>query len=67
MKVSPNEKLATCVEIVIKQECLEKFITATIKKHEKAINEQGNIQFDVLQSKKNECFFLLYEVYENAS
>ena len=57
MKAPPNEKIATCVEIVIKQKYLKQFINATIKKHEAAINEQGNIQFDVLQSKENECFF----------
>ncbi len=43
----------------------EDFRKATIRNHEKTRMENGNIRFDVLQSKSDPCHFILYEVYRS--
>ncbi|MEX0987406.1 MAG: antibiotic biosynthesis monooxygenase [Bacteroidales bacterium] len=56
--------IATIVHVYVKPEHRESFITATVKNHEKSINEPGNLRFDVLQKGDDPNQFALYEAYE---
>ena len=58
--------LVTCVSVVVKPECIGKFIEATVKNHAQAVREKGNLRFDVLQSIDDPVRFTLYEAYESA-
>ena len=53
----------TLVEVHVKPEHINDFITATRRNHEASIQEPGNRRFDVLQSPDDPARFLLYEVY----
>jgi autoinducer 2-degrading protein len=53
----------TLVEVHVKPEHINDFITATRHNHEASIQEPGNRRFDVLQSPDDPARFLLYEVY----
>ncbi len=54
----------TIVNIIVKPECLDDFIKATLANSEASSKEPGNLRFDVLQSKDDPCRFLLYEAYD---
>jgi len=54
----------TCVTVFVKEEHIDDFIEATIPNHEGALEEPGNVRFDVLQSVDDPSRFMLYEVYE---
>lgn len=53
------------VIIVVKDECIDAFIAATIENQKNSIKEEGIIRFDVLQNKNVSNSFMLYEVYKN--
>jgi autoinducer 2-degrading protein len=53
----------TLVEVHVKPEYINDFITATRRNHEASIQEPGNRRFDVLQSPDDPARFLLYEAY----
>ncbi len=53
-----------CVTIFVKEEHIDDFIDATIPNHEGALEEPGNLRFDVLQSVEDPTRFILYEAYE---
>jgi len=55
--------IATTVTVYVKTGFTEDFIRHTIENHKNTKKEPGNIRFDFLQSKKDPCRFLLYEVF----
>jgi autoinducer 2-degrading protein len=55
----------TLVHVHVKPEYLEAFIKATRSNHENSIREPGNRRFDILQSKDDPCYFVLYEAYNS--
>ena len=57
--------LAYVVEVYVKKDFIEKFRKATVSNHENTIKEEGNIRFDLLQSKDDPARFTLYEVYKS--
>ena len=54
----------TLVHVHVKPEHLEAFLKATRANHEQSVQEPGNRRFDVLQSKDDPCYLLLYEAYQ---
>lgn len=56
----------TLVYVQVVREHIEDFRDATLENARESANEPGNIRFDVLQSKENPAFFVLYEAYESA-
>lgn len=57
--------IVTCVTVFVKKEHLQDFIEATLENHRNSIKEEGNLRFDVLQSKNDDTRFFLYEAYES--
>jgi len=57
--------VVTAVMIQVKADAINSFLDATVKNHEGALKEPGNLRFDVLQDKDDPCRFMLYEVYES--
>ncbi len=57
--------LVTAVHIQVKPDAIASFIEATIKNHEAAVKEKGNLRFDFLQNSDDPSCFMLYEAYEN--
>ena len=57
--------VVTIVEVHVKPENIEPFITATTENHKGSIKERGNMRFDVLQSPQDPSLFLLYEAYDS--
>ena len=57
--------IVTTVLVIVKQENIEDFISASKKNHEASIKEPGNLRFDILQLKEDSTKFLLYEAYES--
>ncbi len=57
--------IATYVNVYVKPSKIADFINATEENHIDSIKEEGNLRFDVLQDKFDECHFLLYEAYSN--
>ena len=55
--------VVTTVMVDVKPEHVDAFISETIANHEQAIQEEGNLRFDVLQSDDDKTKFLLYEAY----
>ncbi len=53
----------TLVHVHVKQEHVAEFIAATRENHRHAVNERGNLRFDVLQSAEQPTHFILYEAY----
>jgi len=51
------------VSVFVKQECVDRFIEATLDNARNTRAEQGNVRFDVSQSTDDPTRFLLYEVY----
>lgn len=57
--------IVTTVTIWVKTEHLRAFIKATKNNHLAAIQEPGNLRFDVSQCSDDPGRFLLYEAYES--
>ena len=53
------------VDIQVRPERLEEFISATLANRCGSIAEPGVLRFDVLQSEQDPARFLLYEVYRD--
>ena len=56
----------TLVQVYVKPEYLDAFLTATRLNHEASIQEPGNRRFDVLQDPTEPAHFILYEAYATA-
>ena len=54
------------VHIIVKPECLEKFIKASVENASHSIQEPGIARFDFIQQSDNPTKFLLVEVYRTA-
>lgn len=54
---------ATLVYVHVKPSDVKDFIEATRLNHEAAVEEPGNLRFDVLQLEGDESKFVLYEAY----
>jgi autoinducer 2-degrading protein len=54
------------VYVQVKSERVDDFKEATLENASESASEPGNIRFDVLQSRENPCYFVLYEAYESA-
>ena len=52
-----------CVTVYVNKEHIQDFIEATIENHQGAVNEPGNLRFDILQNSDDPEKFLLYEAY----
>ncbi|MEM3342099.1 MAG: antibiotic biosynthesis monooxygenase [Thermoplasmata archaeon] len=57
--------IVTVVSVWVKKEHIEDFKKATLENHLNSIKEQGNLRFDVLQSREDPARFFLYEAYES--
>jgi autoinducer 2-degrading protein len=57
--------LAYCVDIWVVEGFEKEFIQATLENRVGTRLEQGNIRFDLIQSKEEGGKFFLFEVYEN--
>ena len=55
----------TLVHVRVKKEHVQDFIEATRQNHDASVREPGNLRFDVIQSKEDETYFILYEVYDS--
>ena len=55
----------TLVEINIKPERVDEFLTVFRANHEGAIKEPGNLRFDVLQDPRVKTRFFIYEAYKD--
>ena len=55
----------TLVYMEVQPENIQNFIQASLANHQGAIQEQGNVRFDVLQCAEDPAKFVLYEVYES--
>jgi autoinducer 2-degrading protein len=57
--------VVTIVEVHVKPENIEQFMSATAENHKGSIQERGNMRFDILQSPQDPSLFLLYEAYDS--
>ena len=55
----------TLVEINIKPERVDEFLEVFRANHEGAIQEPGNLRFDVLQDPRVKTRFFIYEAYKD--
>ncbi len=55
----------TLVHVEVHSENIENFIQASLENYQGAIQEAGNVRFDVLQCSEDPCKFILYEVYDS--
>ena len=53
-----------CVTILVKPECVQQFIAATLDNARNTRKEPENIRFDVLRAEEDQGRFLLYEAYK---
>ena len=56
--------ITTCVDVYVKEDCVEAFIAASQKNHLGSVKEPQCLRFDILQSADNPAYFVLYEAYE---
>lgn len=56
----------TLVHVHVMSDCVDGFIAATRDNHLHAIQEPGNLRFDVIQQADNPTRFVLYEAYVDA-
>ena len=47
--------ITTCVDVFVKEECIQDFIAATEKNHRGSVAEPDNFRFDIIQSNDNPC------------
>jgi autoinducer 2-degrading protein len=59
--------LVVKVNLIIKNEFIDKFISATVENTRNSINEKGIARFDFLQNQEEPTRFILIEVYRNAN
>ncbi len=52
-----------CIKVFVKEEYINDFKAASVRNHNKSLEEPGILRFDVLQSEESPAEFLLYEVY----
>ncbi|WP_127587404.1 antibiotic biosynthesis monooxygenase [Paenibacillus koleovorans] len=57
--------IVTIVKVYVKPQHVEDFIAATVENHQGSVQEPGNLRFDILQHRDEECIFSLYEAYES--
>lgn len=57
----------TLVELRIRAECREAFLSAVARHHAASSAEPGNLRFDVLEDATDPLHFLLYEAYVDAA
>ncbi len=57
----------TLVHVRVKPEYVGEFVEATRRNHEGAVQEAGNLRFDVLQDPEEPTRFILYEAYASAA
>lgn len=57
--------IVTCVHVHVKPEAIDRFIEATTANHKDAVNEPGNLRFDLVRETENPNRFMLYEAYES--
>ncbi|MBQ8356364.1 MAG: antibiotic biosynthesis monooxygenase [Clostridia bacterium] len=57
--------IATLVFVDVKPEHIEDFRAITLYNHENSRKEDGNVRFDVLQSREDPTKFTLYEVFRD--
>ncbi len=57
----------TLVHVRVKAEHIEDFIAACKLNHEASTREDGNRRFDILHSKDERGYFVLYEAYRDAA
>jgi autoinducer 2-degrading protein len=55
----------TLVHVHVKEEHIDDFKTARSANHHASVKEPGNRRFDILQSKDDPAYFVLYEAYED--
>ena len=55
--------IATLVFVDVLPEYIEAFRAITLYNHENTRKEEGNVRFDVLQSREDPSKFTLYEVF----
>jgi autoinducer 2-degrading protein len=55
----------TLVEIQVKPDKIEDFLTVFRPNHDGAIRESGNLRFDVLQDPSDPTKFVIYEAYRD--
>lgn len=55
--------IVTIVTVHVKKENVKEFISATVENHRNSVKEDGNLRFDVLQSREDPSVFTLYEAY----
>ncbi|QKJ87904.1 (4S)-4-hydroxy-5-phosphonooxypentane-2,3-dione isomerase [Paramixta manurensis] len=55
----------TLVEINVKEDKIEEFLTVFHANHLGALQEPGNLRFDVLQDEQVPTRFFIYEAYAN--
>lgn len=58
--------VVTSVLVHVKPQHVADFMIETIRNHENAVKEKGNMRFDVLQSTEDPTKFMLYEAYDSA-
>ena len=54
----------TLVDVYVKPESINDFISATEKNHKASVQESGNCRFDILQQDDEPGHFVLYEAYQ---
>ncbi len=57
--------LVYLVNVSVKPERIKDFIDATKENHNKTIQEEGNLRFDVIQNNDDPTQFVLYEAYQS--
>jgi len=57
----------TLVQVHVKPEHIDEFITMTRANHLASVRESGCVRFDVLQSADDPTRFVLYEAYRSAA
>jgi autoinducer 2-degrading protein len=57
--------IVTIVNVYVKKEHINNFISETILNHCGSIKEEENLRFDVLQSQSDPTNFVLYEAYKS--
>lgn len=57
----------TLVQVQVKQNHVDDFITACRANHLASVQEAGNLRFDILQSVDDFTRFTLYEAYRDAA
>jgi autoinducer 2-degrading protein len=57
--------IVTLVHVWVKPGNIHDFVLATTENHEKSIQEEGNLRFDLLQDADDPSKFVIYEAYES--